>query len=173
MKERDGRPATVLVAHRGWGEKRNPVFGCGCSMKFPINISNQKRCPVCKKLGPGTKSAVTPRPEAASLSFRVMSFVQGRSYPVFLGSLLQVGWDSGVSRHPQSRTSIGASFLVAKKGGRTPDVGTMEVEFCSTRCMRKFLKAAVDELDRRIVIAKREVRLAKKHRPRKPAKSLP
>ena len=120
------------------------------NMRFPINVLKQNRCPICKKLGPGTKSPVTPRPEVVSLSFNVMSFVHGRSYPVFLGSHLMLGWDSGVCKHPQSRSSLGATFFVAKKDGRTPDVGEMEIQFCSVACMRQFLMDAVDELERRI-----------------------
>jgi len=123
-------------------------------MRFPINVTKQKRCPVCKKPGPGTKSPVTPRPEVASLSFTVMSHVHGRSYPVFLGSHLMLGWDSGLSKHPQSRASLGAAFFVAKKDGKKPDVGQMEIQFCSVRCLRRFLKEAVDELERRIAEVK-------------------
>lgn len=133
-------------------------------MRFPLNANKQIRCPVCKKRGPGTKSPVTPRPESVSLGFTVLSFVHGRSYPVFLGSMLMLGWDSGISKHPQSRSSIGAAFTVAEKNGRNPDVGQMELHFCSTRCLRRFLKDAVDELDRRIAAAKPAVRKAKKSR---------
>ena len=127
-------------------------------MRFPINTSKQNRCPVCKKPGPGTKPAVTPRPEVVSLSFSVMSFVHGRSYPVFLGSHWMLGWDSGLLKHPRSRASLGAHLFVAKKDGGTPDVGEMDVQFCSTRCMRRFLNAAVDELDRRIAKVRPAVR---------------
>ena len=81
---------------------------------------------------------------------------------MYLGSFLQLGWDSGVSKHPQARTSLGSSLFVAKKAGRTADAGIMDIHFCSTRCMRRFLKAAMDELDRRIAVVKREVRKLKK-----------
>lgn len=84
------------------------------------------------------------------MSFTVMSHIHGRSYPVFLGSNLMLGWDSGVSKHPNSRSSLGASLFVAKKDGTTPDVGQMEIQFCSVSCMRHFLMEAVDELERRI-----------------------
>jgi hypothetical protein len=131
-------------------------------MRFPINVANQKRCPVCKATGPGTKSPVTPRPEVASLSFVAMSFVHGRSYPVYLGSLLTLSWDSGVSKHPKSRASLGSTLTVAKKNGRNADASTINIQFCSTRCMRKFLMEAVDELDRRIEAVKPEVKRAKK-----------
>ena len=74
-------------------------------MRFPVNVTSQKRCPVCKKAGPGTNPPATPRPETASLSFVVLSFVHGRSYPVFLGSALILGWDSGVAKSPRSRAA--------------------------------------------------------------------
>ena len=133
-------------------------------MRFPLNTNKQVRCPVCKKPGPGTKSPVTPRPESVALGFTVLSFVHGRSHPVFLGSMLTLGWDSGISKHPQSRSSIGAAFTVARKNGRKPDVGQIELHFCSTRCLRRFLKDAVDELERRIATEKPAMRKAKKSR---------
>ncbi len=89
-------------------------------MRFPIKISKQNRCPVCKKRGPGTKSPVTPRPEAASMAFTVMSYVHGKSYPVFLGSHLMLGWDSGVCKHPQSRSSLVHPILWLRKTGKRP-----------------------------------------------------
>ncbi|MEW4530928.1 hypothetical protein [Maioricimonas sp. JC845] len=95
------------------------------------------------------------------MSFNVMAQVHGRSYPVFLGSHLMLGWDSGVCKHPQSRSSLGASFFVAKKDGETPDVGQMEIQFCSVGCMRQFLMNAVDELERRIEKVTPEVAVAK------------
>ena len=91
-----------------------------------------------------------------------MSFVHGQSYPVFLGSQLILGWDAGVAKHPLSRRSLGSAFTVAKKDGRNADASELDIEFCSTRCLRKFLMEAVDELDRRIVTVKPEVKRAKK-----------
>jgi hypothetical protein len=119
-------------------------------MRYPLNANKQVSCPVCKKPGPGTRSPVTPRPEAVSVSFTVLSHVHGGSYPVFLGSMLMLGWDSGVSKHPRSRSSIGAAFTVAKKDGRDPGAGEIELHICSTRCLRRFFRDAVDELDQRI-----------------------
>jgi hypothetical protein len=130
-------------------------------MRFPLNVSRQNRCPVCKKRGPGTNSPHTPRPEAAALSFIVYSHVHGRSYPVFLGSELMLSWDSGICKHPQARASLGASFVVAKRDGRRPDVGQMEIQFCSTHCLRQFLMEAIDELDHRIAAVEPEVRAAR------------
>jgi hypothetical protein len=72
-----------------------------------------------------------------------------------------LGWDSGVCRHPNSRASLGAALYVAKKNGRRPDVGQMEIQFCSVSCLRRFLKEAVDELERRIAEVKPEVKKAK------------
>ena len=95
-----------------------------------------------------------------SLTFTVMSEVHGRSYPVFLGSHLILGWDAGVSKRPQSPASLGAAFFVAKKDGKTPEVGQMEIQFCSTRCMRQFFEAAIDELERRMTEMQPEVERA-------------
>jgi len=131
-------------------------------MRFPVNVTSQKRCPVCKKAGPGTNPPATPRPEVASLLFSVQSFVHGRSYPVYLGSDLILGWDSGVSKSARSRASLGAAFTALKKDARNPGAGQLEIQFCSTRCMRKFLEAAMDELERRIAAIEPEVREAKK-----------
>jgi hypothetical protein len=130
-------------------------------MRFPVNVTSQKRCPVCKKAGPGTNPPDTPRPENASLSFVVQCFVHGRSYPVFLGSNLILGWDSGVARSPRSRSSLGAAFTAAKKEARDAGAGCLEIQFCSTRCLRQFLMDAVDELERRVVIVEPEIRAAR------------
>jgi hypothetical protein len=118
-------------------------------MRFPVDVTRQKRCPVCKQLGPGTNPPATPRPEAATLMFVVQAFVHGRSYPVFLGGDLILGWDSGVSKSSRSRTSLGASFIAARKAARDATAGRLEIKFCSTRCLRRFLMATVDELERR------------------------
>src|SRR5262245_4952373 len=126
-------------------------------MRFPINVTKQSRCPVCKKKGPGTRPLATPRPSTATLSLFVMAHVHGRSYPVFMGSNLYLGWDSGSSKHPRSRTAIGASVLIAKKSGKAREAGAMEVCFCSITCMRKFFNDAIDELDRQVGAAKDEV----------------
>jgi hypothetical protein len=131
-------------------------------MRFPVNVTSQKRCPVCKKAGPGTKPPATPRPEAATLTFVVQSFVHGRSYPVFLGGDLILGWDSGVSRSPRSRASLGAAFIAAKKEARDASAGRLEVTFCSTRCLRQFLMDAVEELERRVAAVEPEVREARR-----------
>jgi len=125
-------------------------------MKFPINVSKQKRCPVCKKAGPGTRSPITPRPEVVSLSFLAMPVAH-----TTVDGLLTFGWDSGVSKHPLSRSSLGASFFAAKYVGKYNGFSQLNVEFCSTRCMRTFLMAAMDELERRIDKIKPDVRRAK------------
>src|SRR5262249_42129529 len=104
-------------------------------MRFPVNVTRQTRCPVCKKAGPGTNPPVTPRPETATLSFVVQSFVHGNSYPVFLGGHLILGWDSGVSKSPQSRVSLGASVSLAKKEARDVRAGQLELQFCSIACL--------------------------------------
>jgi hypothetical protein len=130
-------------------------------MRFPVNVTRQTRCPVCKTAGPGTNQPVTPRQPTATLSFVVQSFVHGRSYPVFLGSDLILGWDSGVSKSPKSRAALGAAFTVAKKEARDADAGKLEIQFCSTDCLRQFLMTAVDELERRVAAVEPEVRAAK------------
>jgi hypothetical protein len=129
-------------------------------MRFPVNVTSLKRCPLCKKAGPGTEPRDTPRPENASLTLVVQSFVHGRSYPVFLGGELIFGWDSGVSKSPRSRASLGAAFTAAKKEARGAAAGTLEIQFCSTACLRNFLMAAVDELERRTAAIQPEVRAA-------------
>jgi hypothetical protein len=131
-------------------------------MRFPIQVSRQKKCPVCKR--PGTRRRLTPRPEAAEIAFVVYSHVHGRSYPVFLGAQVMLGWDSGVAKHPRARASLGASFVVATRRGKDQDVGEMSIQFCSTRCLRRFFKEAIDELDRRIAAVKPEVRAARRGR---------
>jgi hypothetical protein len=122
-------------------------------MRFPLNANKPPlRCPVCKKPTSGADSAAAPQPESVSLGFTVLSHVHGRSAPVFLGAMLQLGWDAGIAKHPRSRANIGAAFTVAKKEGRDTEAGEMELRFCSARCLRQFLNAAVDELDRRIAL---------------------
>jgi hypothetical protein len=130
-------------------------------MRLPVNVTSQKKCPVCKKPGPGTKPPATPRPETASLWFVVYSFVHGRSYPVFLGGDLILGWDSGVSRSPRSGDSLGAAFFAARKTSRDQKAGELEIQFCSTHRLRQFLMAAVDELDRQVKKIEPEVRKAR------------
>jgi hypothetical protein len=131
-------------------------------MRFPIDVTKQSRCAVCKKAGPGTNSPVTPRPETVSLSFTVLSTVIGQSRPVFLGSTLMLGWDSGVTDSPKQRVSKGAAFNVATKSGKNADVGTMAVHFCSTKCLRTFLDEAVGELERRMGAVETRKKTAKK-----------
>jgi hypothetical protein len=140
-------------------------------MRFPVNVTRQTRCPVCKKAGPGTNPPATPRPENATLSFVVQSFVHGRSYPVFLGGELILGWDAGVSKSPQSRASLGASVSIAKKEARDVGAGELEVQFCSTACLRQFLMAAVDELERRGTAVEPQVEAARQRAPaRRPSR---
>jgi hypothetical protein len=67
-----------------------------------------------------------------------------------LDSLLTIGWDSGLEKHKLSRASIGDSFTAVKYSGEYNGHSQLDVEFCSTDCMRKFFNAIVDELERRI-----------------------
>jgi hypothetical protein len=71
-------------------------------MRFPVNVTRQTRCPVCKKAGPGTNPPATPRPETATLSFTVHSVAHGRSYPVFLGGERRV-----IHRSPLTSPAVG------------------------------------------------------------------
>jgi hypothetical protein len=101
----------------------------------------------------------------------VQSFVHGRSYPVFLGGDLSLGWDSGVSKSSQSRASLGASVFVAKKEARDAGAGRLEVQFCSTACLRQFLMAAVDELEQRSAAVEPQVEAARQRTPaRRPSR---
>jgi hypothetical protein len=152
------------MARKSRSSLRNSGFASGDynrAMRFPIDVTKQARCPVCKKAGPGTNSPVTPRPETVSLSFTVLSTVIGQSRPVFLGSTLMLGWDSGVTDSPKQRVSKGASFNVAMKNGKHADVGTMDVHFCSTKCLRSFLDDAVTELERRMRAVEKTSKKAK------------
>jgi hypothetical protein len=142
-------------------------------MRFPIKVTRQKRCPICKSPVPDLDddSSEVPASGIASLCFQVMSYIHGRSYPVYLGSHMTLGWDTGVVRHPQSRTSLGASLSVAEKDEKTADAGNMQIQFCSTRCMRHFFKQAIDELERRIAVVKPEVKAVLKAKSKQPRKS--
>jgi hypothetical protein len=152
-----GNPVSHGEAAKAW----HPVWRrVRRGMRFPVNVTSQKRCPVCKKAGPGTNPPVVPRQETAALLFVVQSFVHGRSYPVFLGSDLILGWDSGVAKSPRSRASLGAAFTAARKEARDANAGRLEIQFCSIRCLRQFLMDAVDELERRVAAVEPEVRVA-------------
>jgi hypothetical protein len=120
------------------------------AMRFPVNATRQKRCPVCKAAGAGTNPPATPRPETASLSFAFWhQSPKPQVGPVVLGGDLSLGWDAGVSEHPQSRASLGAVVNVAQLQASRPGEGFIQLQFCSIACMRQFLLAAVDELERR------------------------
>jgi hypothetical protein len=120
-------------------------------MRFPVNATRQKRCPICKVAGPGTNPPATPRLQTASLSFAVWHrAAKGQSGPVVLGGDLYLDWDAGVCKHPKSRTTLGAVVRVAQLQAPRPDEGLLKLQFCSIACLRQFLLAAVDELERRV-----------------------
>src|SRR5688500_5511201 len=119
-------------------------------MRFPVNATNQKRCPVCKAPGPGTNPPSTPRPETTSLSFAVWhQSAKPSPSPVVLGGDLSLGWDSGVCKSSRSTTSLGAVVSVAQLQAPRPGEGLIGLQFCSIACLRQFLLEAVDELERR------------------------
>jgi hypothetical protein len=131
-------------------------------MRFPVNATRQKRCPVCKAAGPGTRPPATPRPETASLSFAVWHrYARGQAGPVVLGGDLFLGWDAGVCHHPQSRTSLGAAVRVAQLQAPMADEGLVQLQFCSIACLRQFLLMAVDELERRAAAVEPQVEAAR------------
>jgi hypothetical protein len=131
-------------------------------MRFPVNTTRQKRCPVCNAPGPGTNPPDTPRPETASLSFAVWHrSAVGQRGPVVLGGDLSLGWDAGVCRHPLSRTSLGATVRVAKLQAPRVNEGFLQMQFCSIACLRQFLLAAVDELERQATLVGPEVQAAR------------
>ena len=132
------------------------------AMRFPVDATRQRRCPVCKAAGPGTRRPATPRPESAGLSFAVWHTAgAGQAGPVVLGGDLSLGWDAGVSRHPQSRAALGAVVRVAKLQAPQPGEGSIDLEFCSIACLRQFLLAAVDELERRAAAVGPQVQAAR------------
>lgn len=119
-------------------------------MRFPVNATRQRRCPVCKKAGPGTDPPATPRPETASLSFAVWHQSAAPSAgPVVLGGDLALGWDAGVCASPRSLTALGAVVRAAQLQARRAGDGLIQLQFCSIACLRQFLLSAVDELERR------------------------
>ncbi len=131
-------------------------------MRFPVNATRQKRCPVCKVAGPGTNPPATPRPETASLSLAVWHRAgKGHAGPVVLGGDLYLGWDAGVCKSPRSRTSLGAVVRVAQVEAPTAGEGMLKMQFCSIACLRQFLLAAVDELERRAEAVGPEVQAAR------------
>lgn len=130
-------------------------------MRFPIDVTRQKRCPVCKAAGPGTDPPGTTRPETASLSFAVYATTGGPT-PVVLGGDLFLGWDAGVSNHPKSLTSLGAVVRAFRTEAPMPNEGLLKVMFCSIACLRQFLLEAVDELERRAEAVGPKVRAARK-----------
>jgi hypothetical protein len=131
-------------------------------MRFPVNATRQKRCPVCKAAGPGTSPPATPRPETADLSFAVWHrSSKGQAGPVVLGGDLYLGWDAGVCKHPRSRTSLGAVVRVAQLEAPTAGEGSLQIQFCSIACLRQFLLAAVDELERRAEAVGSQVQAAR------------
>lgn len=146
----------------GWLMEELPV-----GMRFPIDVTRQKRCPVCKTAGPGTNPPDTPRSETASLSFAVYATTPGRT-PVVLGGDLFLGWDAGVCSHPKSRTSLGAVVRALRAEAPGPNEGLLKAQFCSIACLRQFLMAAVDELESRAEAIKPKVRTARE-RSRGPA----
>ena len=131
-------------------------------MRFPVNATSQKRCPVCKAAGPGMDPPSTPRPETASLSFAVWhESAKPQAGPVVLGGDLLLGWDAGVCKHPSSRASLGVCVNVARLRAPRPGEGLIQLQFCSIACLRQFLLAAVDELERRAEAVSPQVRAAR------------
>jgi hypothetical protein len=112
--------------------------------------------------GPGTNPPTEPRPETANLSFAVWHQAgKGQAGPVVLGGDLYLGWDAGVSKHPQSRTTLGAVVRVAQLQAPRPNEGAIGLQFCSIACLRQFLMAAVDELERRAEVVGPQAQVAR------------
>ncbi|MDR2213251.1 MAG: hypothetical protein LBE21_06470 [Pseudomonadales bacterium] len=138
-------------------------------MKFPLKINDHARCLVCKAPLSAPRADAAQQPESVAFSFNVLSTVHGPSHPVFLGSLLQLGWDSGIRKSPRSQASIGTAFTVAKKDGRDASVGEIDLHCCSAHCLRQLLNGALDELERRISEQRPVVHQARKSRRSKDA----
>ena len=131
-------------------------------MRFPVNATRQKRCPVCKAAGPGVNPPADPRPETAGLSFAVWhQSAKGHAGPYVLGLDLYLDWDAGVCKHPRSRTTLGAVVKAAQLEAPRACEGSMQVRFCSIACLRQFLLTAVDELERRAAAVGPQVQAAR------------
>ena len=137
-------------------------------MRFPVDVTRQKRCPVCKADVPGHNPPDAPRPEAATMAIGVYATKSDAPGPVVLGGDLFFGWDAGVRSTPASRTTLGATVRVARTEARMPGDGSMQIQFCSTACLRQFLLAAVDELERRAAAVGPKVRAARARADRRP-----
>ena len=111
-------------------------------MRFPVDATRQTRCPVCKAAGLG--------PETAGLAFAVWHQpAEDQPGPYTLGLDLYLDWDAGVCSSPRSRTNLGAVVRVATLKAPQAGEGAMQVRFCSIACLRQFLTASMDELERR------------------------
>lgn len=64
-------------------------------------------------------------------------------------------------QHPRSRASLGAVVNVAQLQAPRPGEGLIQLQFCSIACLRKFLMAAVDELEKRADAVGPEVQAAR------------
>jgi len=80
---------------------------------------------------------------------------------VVLGGDLTLGWDAGVCKHPQSRTSLGAVVRVAQLEAPRAGEGLIQMKLCSIACLRQFLLSAVEELERRAAAVKPQVQAAR------------
>lgn len=125
-------------------------------MRFPMNLTNQKKCPVCKKAGPGTNPPAAPRPEDVTLTFGHMMKVECSA-----DHYLLLGWDAGVGTARRGGT-LGAAFFAARKRSGYLEQTELSIHFCSTRCLREFCNAMVDELERRIGVVQPDVDAAKR-----------
>jgi hypothetical protein len=66
-----------------------------------------------------------------------------------------------VSKHPLSRSSLGAVVRVAKLEAPMASEGLLQMQFCSIACLRQYLLTAVDELERRAAAGEPQVNAAR------------
>lgn len=124
-------------------------------MAFPVLADRQVTCPTCGKKDIGRdypEGAPFPR---ASLFTGAYSSHTGQD-PTYMGSFCMLGWDSTVE---ERRGHIaGASLELAKNvNPKYRDAATLTVYFCSTQCLRSFLNAAVDELEKKAAAVMKKV----------------
>ncbi|MGL6076167.1 MAG: hypothetical protein ACRC8S_18565 [Fimbriiglobus sp.] len=74
---------------------------------------------------------------------------------------LFLGWDSGVSKSPLSRSALGATVRLAELQATQVNDDMLQIQFCSIACLRQFFTSAIDELERRAASIAPQVQAAR------------